>query len=224
MPYLNFVYLLRMNSSKWAIGVSFLSYFLLVTDIQGQNWEHSISLGYTFFRVEKYFSGTRWYKPVRDLTHCGRSQLVNPGLHMAYGLKCTHWQDVLCKLWNRFDLATFGIYLLQKDLWTLLLGLSNSHSVRTLRHRRDLQQFLSTSSPCLFSIPFSEKGRTFLKVGADLMWQVKDNSSWEFLEVTWQYQRLDTAWSSQILQTEVLQETLETTRIQRGIFLSIWNK
>ena len=222
MPYLNFVYLLRMNSSKWAIGVSFLSYFLLVTDIQGQNWEHSISLGYTFSEL-KNISQVPDGTSQSGTLHIAEDPRGKSGANIAYGLnfpigKMFYASSGIGLTWLRsgfiYSRRIYGLSCSACQIATQSerLGIDATYSNFYLR------------IPLSVSIPFSEKGRTFLKVGADLMWQVKDNSSWEFLEVTWQYQRLDSAWFSQILQTEVLQETLETTRLQRGVFLSIWNK
>ena len=78
--------------------------------------------------------------------------------------------------------------------------------------------------PLSVSIPFSFKKNTFLKVGLGLMWELNNSSNWNFMEVTWQFRRFDTLWTSQIQSIERTSESLPTNRIQKEIFLSIWNR
>ena len=78
--------------------------------------------------------------------------------------------------------------------------------------------------PLSISIPFSFKKNTFLKVGLGLMWELNNRSNWNFMEVTWQFRQFDTLWTSQVQSIERSSESLPTERIQKEIFLSIWNR
>ena len=179
---------------------------LLVNLLQGygQQGFHSLSIGYTYSELRNISQAPNGTGSV-GILHVTEALQGKSGGNLAY--------DFSFPLGDMFYATTgVGLTWLRSGLVysTRFYGLScPSCTQNTEEERLGIDATYSNyylRIPLSVSIPFTERRKAFLKVGVDMMWLVQNRSTWDFLEVTWLYQRQDSAWSSQIVNTQLASE------------------